>query len=56
MTIKSMESESMKVAITGHTKGLGASLKKVFEETGHSVIGFSKSTGYDISDSNAYQL
>jgi hypothetical protein len=53
MTIKSMESESMKVAVTGHTKGLGASLKNIFEASGHIVTGFSKSTGYNISDSES---
>lgn len=50
MTMKLMESDSMNIAITGHTKGLGASLKNIFEVNGHNVIGFSKSTGYDISD------
>jgi short-subunit dehydrogenase len=39
----------MNIAITGHTKGLGAELVKRFEEKGHSVIGFSRSNGYDIS-------
>lgn len=43
----------MKIAITGHTKGMGASLKAVFEEHGHSVVGFSKSTGFDISNIDA---
>lgn len=45
----------MKVAITGHTRGLGASLKNTFEQNGCSVIGFSKSTGHDISDAQARQ-
>jgi NAD(P)-dependent dehydrogenase (short-subunit alcohol dehydrogenase family) len=39
----------LKIAITGHTRGLGAELVKRFEEGGHSVIGFSRSNGYDIS-------
>lgn len=38
-----------KVIITGHTQGIGAALKKVFEENGFTVEGFSRSTGYDIS-------
>jgi NAD(P)-dependent dehydrogenase (short-subunit alcohol dehydrogenase family) len=40
----------MKIAITGHTKGLGLEFKKVFEAGGHEVIGFSRSTGYDLRD------
>ena len=39
----------MKVAITGHTKGLGAELAKRFEMGGHTVVGFSRSNGFDIS-------
>jgi NADP-dependent 3-hydroxy acid dehydrogenase YdfG len=35
----------MKVAITGHTKGLGKELSTKFD----SVVGFSSSNGYDIS-------
>lgn len=38
----------MKIAITGHTKGLGAELKKAYEECNHDVIGFSRSNGYDL--------
>jgi NADP-dependent 3-hydroxy acid dehydrogenase YdfG len=39
----------MKVAITGHTKGIGLALYNVFTDNGYSVVGFSKSLGYDIS-------
>lgn len=39
----------MKIAITGHTRGLGAELVKCFEFKGHSVMGFSRSNGHDIS-------
>lgn len=39
----------MKIAITGHTKGIGLGIKEYFESKGHCVIGFSKSTGFDIS-------
>ena len=38
----------MKVAITGHTRGLGAELWKRFDDK-DTLIGFSKSTGHDIS-------
>jgi len=40
----------MKVIITGHTRGIGAAIKKYFEDKGHIVVGFSKSTGFDISN------
>jgi NAD(P)-dependent dehydrogenase (short-subunit alcohol dehydrogenase family) len=40
----------MRVAITGHTAGLG---KALFDRYGKDAIGFSRSNGYDISDSNA---
>jgi hypothetical protein len=36
----------MKYAITGHTSGIG---KRFFERLSPNVIGFSKSTGYDIT-------
>jgi hypothetical protein len=39
----------MKIAITGHTKGIGKALKEFFEQRGHCVIGFSSSTGYNLS-------
>ena len=38
----------MNVAITGHTRGLGAELARHFTQAGHNVIGFSRSTGHDI--------
>jgi len=37
----------MKIAITGHTKGLGQGLFNYFQS--HTVIGFSRSNGYDIA-------
>lgn len=37
----------MKIALTGHTKGLGAEISNHFKHK-HDVLGFSKSTGYDI--------
>jgi hypothetical protein len=39
----------MKYAITGHTGGIG---KRFFERLSPNVIGFSKSTGYDITSSH----
>jgi hypothetical protein len=40
----------MKIALTGHTRGVGKSLLDLFKSNGHTVIGFSKSQGFDISD------
>ena len=39
----------MKIAITGHTRGIGKALAFVCTQQGHEVVGFSKSQGYDIS-------
>ena len=39
----------MKIAITGHSKGLGRSVFNHFQAKGHTVMGFSRSNGYDIS-------
>jgi hypothetical protein len=38
----------MKIGITGHTRGVGQAFFNHFQS--HTVIGFSKSNGYDISD------
>lgn len=38
------------IAITGHTRGIGKSLSTVFAKHGCNVVGYSRSTGYDISD------
>ena len=38
----------MKIAITGHSKGLGAEFKKYYESRQHTVLGFSRSNGYDL--------
>jgi nucleoside-diphosphate-sugar epimerase len=40
----------MKIAITGHTQGIGKSLSLIYQRNGHDVIGFSRSNGFDISD------
>lgn len=39
----------MRVAITGHTSGIGKALFDLAVERGHDVLGFSRSNGYDIS-------
>lgn len=39
----------MKISITGHTQGIGAALVTYFEAQGHTVLKFSRSNGYDIS-------
>lgn len=44
----------MKIALTGHTSGIG---KSVFDllSTEHEVFGYSRSNGYDITNSNQRQ-
>lgn len=39
----------MKVAITGHTYGIGKALETKFSVEGWQTVGFSRSNGYDIS-------
>jgi hypothetical protein len=39
----------MKLAITGHTRGIGKALYQKCFEKGHHVTGYSRSNGYDIS-------
>jgi len=38
-----------RVAITGHTKGIGCAISKHYETKGYQVQGFSRSNGWDIS-------
>ena len=40
----------MKIAITGHTSGLGKGLYEQLGALGHEVYGYSTSTGFDIND------
>jgi short-subunit dehydrogenase len=40
----------MNIAITGHTKGLGAEFYKSYASEGHNILGFSRSNGYDLRD------
>jgi NADP-dependent 3-hydroxy acid dehydrogenase YdfG len=39
----------MKISITGHTSGLGLALANYYSNAGHTVLGFSRSNGYDIT-------
>lgn len=43
----------MKVAVTGHTVGIGKELVKFFKGKDFEVLGFSRSNGYDIKDFDA---
>jgi short-subunit dehydrogenase involved in D-alanine esterification of teichoic acids len=38
----------MKIAITGHSAGIGQALSKIFESQGHEVVGLSRRNGYNI--------
>ena len=38
----------MKIAITGHTRGIGKAIADLLPE--HEIIGLSRSNGYDITD------
>ena len=38
----------MKIAITGHTKGIGKCMKDLLEKDGHEVVGASTSTGINV--------
>jgi NAD(P)-dependent dehydrogenase (short-subunit alcohol dehydrogenase family) len=40
----------LKIAITGHSKGIGKALSDLLISQGHTVIGFSRSNGYNIRD------
>lgn len=40
----------MKIAITGHTKGIGLATSTLLRKQGHEVIGFSRHNGWDFTD------
>lgn len=40
----------MKIAITGHTQGIGKALAQVYTELGHEVLGLSLSQGHNINE------
>ena len=46
----------MKVAITGHTRGIGQGLYNYFQERGHDVYGFSRSNGFALPDTESQVL
>lgn len=39
----------MKVAITGHTSGIGLAIANAFRTRGDEIVGLSRSTGYDLT-------
>lgn len=43
----------MKVAITGHTNGIGLAIAEIFTENGHNVSGYSRSNGWDLTEDGA---
>lgn len=45
----------MKIVITGHTSGIGKWFFDYYQSQGHSVVGFSRSTGHDVADPVAQQ-
>jgi hypothetical protein len=42
----------MKIAITGHTLGIGQGFYKFYKNQGYDVTGFSRQTGHDLNDSS----
>jgi len=45
-----------RIAITGHTKGIGQALKKIYEARGHEIVGLSRSNNFNISSPNALSM
>lgn len=43
----------MQIVITGHTSGIGKGLYDFYRDRGHTVVGFSRSNGYDLSTEEA---
>ena len=48
--------KTMKVAITGHTKGIGQGLYNYFQKRGDDVCGFSRSNGFALPDTESQVL
>ena len=42
----------MKIALTGHSKGIGAAVYKDLVDKNYEVFGYSRSNGWDIKDTN----
>ena len=42
----------MKIALTGHTKGIGNAIKQLLENE-HEIVGFSRTNGYNINEPDA---
>jgi nucleoside-diphosphate-sugar epimerase len=38
----------MKIAITGHSAGIGQALAKIYDSQGHEIVGLSRRNGYNI--------
>lgn len=38
----------MKIAITGHSAGIGQALANIYQEQGHEIVGLSRRNGYNI--------
>jgi NAD(P)-dependent dehydrogenase (short-subunit alcohol dehydrogenase family) len=43
----------MRIAITGHSRGIGKALAKQYAELGHEIVGISRSNGFNIADTNS---
>ena len=43
-----VEKNSMKIAITGHTAGIGQALAKKYQSAGHEIVGLSQREGNNI--------
>jgi hypothetical protein len=46
----------MKIAITGHTMGIGKSFSKLLSDRNHEIIGISRTCGNDIKNTNEVSL
>lgn len=44
----------MKVAITGHTRGIGKAIADLLASQGHTIVGISRSTGHDLTIESQY--
>lgn len=42
----------MKIAITGHTAGIGQALAQIYQDQGHEIVGLSKREGWNIRNTS----